>query len=144
MPFDEVLIHFAVVGGLFTCEVVGHVGFLKQDVAVVLLIVQDFTNGFNMPHAIPSRRGDPVFFQFRRYRAKRQALSVSGEYCPDDLGACRVGDELSVIVVCVSVAHAVNETGTAIKISYLEPQLNRLVFVMALVLVTLLPISPPQ
>ena len=79
MPLYEVLIQFAVVGGLLPGEVVGNIGLLKQDVAVVLLIVQDLTNGFNMPHGIPSRRGDPVFVQFRRYRAKRQDVFVQGE-----------------------------------------------------------------
>ncbi len=76
MALYEVLIQFAVVGGLLAVEVVGNVGLLKQDVAVVLLIVQDLTNGLNMPHGIPSGRGDPVFFQFRRYRAKRQAIGL--------------------------------------------------------------------
>ena len=41
MLLDQVFIHFAVIGGLFSREVVGHVGFLKKYVAVVLLIVQD-------------------------------------------------------------------------------------------------------
>ena len=39
MPFYQVLIQFAVVGGLFAGEVVGNVGLLEQDVAVVLLVV---------------------------------------------------------------------------------------------------------
>ena len=74
VPLDEVLIQFAVVGGLPAGEVVGNVGLLEQDVAVVLLIVQDLANGLNMPHGISSGRGDPVFFQLRRDRAKRQAI----------------------------------------------------------------------
>ena len=64
----QVLIQFAVVGGLPAGEVVGNVGLLEQDVAVVLLIVQNLTNGLYVPHGIPSRRGNPVFFQFGRYR----------------------------------------------------------------------------
>ena len=60
MPLDEVLIQFAVVGGLLPSEVVGNVCLLEQDVAVVLLVVQYLTNGLNMPHGIPSGRGDPV------------------------------------------------------------------------------------
>lgn len=135
MPLDEVLIHFAVVGGLFTCEVVGNVGFLKQDVAVVLLIVQNLTNGLYMPHGIPSRRGDPVFFQFSRYRAKRQALSVPGEYRTDDLGACRVWDELSVLVVRVSVTYTVRKTGTAVNVPRPEAPTDVIAFFLALVLV---------
>jgi len=39
VPLDEILIQFAVVGGLPAGEVVGNVGLLEQDVAVVLLVV---------------------------------------------------------------------------------------------------------
>ena len=80
VPSNKVLIQFAVVDGLLPGEVVGNIGLLEQDVAVVLFIVQNFTNGLNMPHGIPSRRGDPVFFQLRRDRAKRQAVLVPSEY----------------------------------------------------------------
>ena len=50
MPLYQVLIQFAVVGGLLAGEIVGNIGLLEQDVAVVLLIVQNLTNGLYMPH----------------------------------------------------------------------------------------------
>lgn len=135
MPLNEVLIQFAVVGGLLAGEVVGNVSLLKQDVAVIFLVVQDLTNGFNMPHGIPSGRGDPVFFQFRRDRAKRQAISVPGEYRPDDLGACRVGDEFSVLVMRVSVAHTIREAGTALNKPCLKTPPDVVALILTFVLI---------
>ena len=49
MPLYQVLIQFAVIEGLLPGEVVGHIGLLEQYIAVVLLIVQDLTNGLYMP-----------------------------------------------------------------------------------------------
>ncbi len=79
MALYEVLIQFAVVGGLLAVEVVGNVGLLKQDVAVVLLIVQDLTNGLNMPHGIPSGRGDPVLLVAEAGQVERHLPRRRGE-----------------------------------------------------------------
>ena len=38
MPSDKVLIQFAVVGGLLAGEIVGNIGLLEQNVAVILLV----------------------------------------------------------------------------------------------------------
>lgn len=134
MPLDEVLIQFAVVGGLSASEVVGNIGLLKQDVAVILLVVQNFANGLNMPHGIPSRRGDPVFFQLRRDRAKRQAIFMPCEDRADDLRSCRVGDQVPVLVLHVAVADTVGKAGTAVVEPHPKTPTDRRALVFTLVL----------
>lgn len=134
MPLYQVLIQFAVVGGLPAGKVVENIGLLEKNVAVVLLIVQNLTNGLNMPHGIPSGRGDPVFFQLCRDRAKRQTVPAPGEDRADDLRSCRVGDQISVFVLHITVADAVGKAGTAVVKPHPKTPTDRRALVFALVL----------
>ena len=87
-----------------------------------------------MPHGIPSRRGDPVFFQLRRDRTKRQAVVVPSEDRADDLRSCRVGDQISVFALHVAVADAVGKAGTAVVKPNPKTPTDRRALVFALIL----------